>query len=76
LLPVSINQAFGGCFCSRELRHSSSARCFLLGVFSLIIGALLLGSPLTTALAVPFVFGILLLIEGVALIVFAFRVKG
>jgi uncharacterized membrane protein HdeD (DUF308 family) len=25
---------------------------------------------------VPFVFGILLLIEGVALIVFAFRVKG
>ena len=49
---------------------------FLLGIFSLIIGALLLGSPLTTALAVPFVFGILLLIEGVALIVFAFRVKG
>jgi uncharacterized membrane protein HdeD (DUF308 family) len=49
---------------------------FLLGIFSLIIGVLLLGSPLTTALAVPFVFGILLLIEGVALIVFAFRVKG
>ena len=49
---------------------------FLLGIFSLIIGVLLLGSPLTTALAVPFVFGILLLIEGVALIIFAFRVKG
>jgi uncharacterized membrane protein HdeD (DUF308 family) len=49
---------------------------FLLGIFSIIIGVLLLGSPLTTALAVPFVFGILLLIEGVALIVFAFRVKG
>jgi H+/gluconate symporter-like permease len=28
------------------------------------------------ALAVPFVFGILLLIEGVALIIYAFRVKG
>jgi len=49
---------------------------FILGVMSLIFGFLLLGSPLTTAYAVPFVFGILLLIEGVALIVFAFRVKG
>ena len=49
---------------------------FLLGIVSVLIGILLLGSPLTTALAVPFVFGILLLIEGIALIVFAFRVKG
>jgi len=49
---------------------------FLLGVVSLLIGLLLLGAPLTTALAVPFVFGILLAIEGVALIVYAFRVKG
>jgi uncharacterized membrane protein HdeD (DUF308 family) len=49
---------------------------FLLGIVSLLIGILLLGSPMTTALAVPFVFGILLLIEGVALIIFAFRVRG
>ena len=49
---------------------------FLLGIASLLIGILLLGSPMTTALAVPFVFGILLLIEGVALIIYAFRVKG
>jgi uncharacterized membrane protein HdeD (DUF308 family) len=49
---------------------------FILGIISLLIGVLLLGSPVTTAFAVPFVFGILLLIEGVALIVFAFRVKG
>lgn len=49
---------------------------FLLGVVSLLIGVLLLGAPLTTALAVPFVFGILLAIEGLALIVYAFRVKG
>jgi uncharacterized membrane protein HdeD (DUF308 family) len=49
---------------------------FLLGIAGVLIGVLLLGSPLTTALAVPFVFGILLLIEGVALIVYAFRVKG
>jgi uncharacterized membrane protein HdeD (DUF308 family) len=48
---------------------------FLLGIASLLIGVLLLGSPMTTALAVPFVFGILLLIEGIALIIFAFRVK-
>lgn len=36
---------------------------FILGVISAIIGILLLSSPLTTAIAVPFVFGILLLIE-------------
>ena len=46
---------------------------FLLGAVSVLIGLLLLGAPMTTALAVPFVFGILLLIEGIALIVFAFR---
>lgn len=49
---------------------------FLLGIVSLIIGALLLGAPVATAIAVPFVFGILLLIQGVAQIVYAFRVKG
>jgi uncharacterized membrane protein HdeD (DUF308 family) len=48
---------------------------FILGVFSLIIGILLLGSPSATALAVPFVFGILLLIQGVAQIVWAFKVR-
>jgi len=48
---------------------------FLLGAVSVLIGLLLLGAPMTTALAVPFVFGILLLIEGIALIVFAFRAK-
>jgi uncharacterized membrane protein HdeD (DUF308 family) len=36
---------------------------------------LLLGSPLTAALAVPLVFGILLLIQGIALIVLALRVR-
>ena len=48
---------------------------FILGVISTIIGVLVLSSPLNAALAVPFVFGILLLIEGVALIIWAFRVK-
>jgi uncharacterized membrane protein HdeD (DUF308 family) len=40
-----------------------------------LIGLLLLGSPMAATLAVPFVFGILLLIEGVALIIYAFRVR-
>jgi uncharacterized membrane protein HdeD (DUF308 family) len=48
---------------------------FLLGIASVLIGLLLLGSPMAATLAVPFVFGILLLIEGVALIIYAFRVK-
>jgi uncharacterized membrane protein HdeD (DUF308 family) len=34
-----------------------------------------LSSPVAATLAVPFVFGILLLIEGIALIVWAFRVR-
>ena len=48
---------------------------FILGAISLLVGLLLLGSPVAAALAVPFVFGVLLLIEGVALIVLAFRVR-
>jgi uncharacterized membrane protein HdeD (DUF308 family) len=48
---------------------------FILGVINLLIGILLLSSPVMATLAVPFVFGILLLIEGVALIVWAFRVR-
>ncbi|MGH6735909.1 MAG: HdeD family acid-resistance protein [Methyloceanibacter sp.] len=48
---------------------------FIFGVINFIIGLILLGSPMAAALAVPFVFGILLLIEGVALIIWAFRVR-
>src|SRR5271165_2265805 len=48
---------------------------FILGAISLLIGLLLLSSPVAAALAVPFVFGVLLLIEGVALIAWAFRVR-
>jgi len=46
---------------------------FILGVINLLIGALLLSSPATAALAVPLVFGVILLIEGVGLIIVAFR---
>jgi uncharacterized membrane protein HdeD (DUF308 family) len=39
------------------------------------IGFLLLSSPVMAALAVPFAFGVLLLIEGAALISWAFHVR-
>jgi uncharacterized membrane protein HdeD (DUF308 family) len=48
---------------------------FILGVINFVIGLLLLGAPLTAALAVPLVFGVLLLIQGVALIILALRVR-
>ena len=49
---------------------------FILGVINLIIGVLLLSSPVYAALAVPLVFGVLLLVEGVGLIVWAFSARG
>jgi uncharacterized membrane protein HdeD (DUF308 family) len=48
---------------------------FIFGGINLLIGLLLLGSPLAATLAIPFVFGVLLLIEGVGLIIWAFRVR-
>jgi uncharacterized membrane protein HdeD (DUF308 family) len=48
---------------------------FIFGGINLLIGLLLLGSPLAATIAVPFVFGVLLLIEGVGLIIWAFRVR-
>jgi uncharacterized membrane protein HdeD (DUF308 family) len=48
---------------------------FFLGVINFVIGVLLLGAPLTAALAVPLVFGVLLLIQGVALTIMALRVR-
>ena len=48
---------------------------FILGVVNVLVGLLLLGSPLAAALAVPLVFGVLLVIQGVASIVLAFRVR-
>ena len=51
------------------------AGSFILGVINILVGLLLLGRPLAAALAVPLVFGILLLVQGIGLIVFAFRVR-
>lgn len=51
------------------------AGSFIRGIISLLIGVMLLSAPLVAALAVPFVFGVLLLLQGVALIVLALRVR-
>ena len=48
---------------------------FIRGVFNLLIGILLLSAPMAAALAVPLVFGVLLVLQGAALIALAFRVR-
>jgi uncharacterized membrane protein HdeD (DUF308 family) len=48
---------------------------FIRGAINLLVGLLLLSAPMAAALAVPFVFAVLLLIQGVALILLAFRVR-
>ena len=46
-----------------------------LGAINGLVGLLLLSSPIAAALAVPAVFGVLLLIQGVGLIILAFSVR-
>jgi len=48
---------------------------FILGAINVLVGILLLGSPIAAALAVPVVFGVLLLIQGAGLVILAFRVR-
>ena len=48
---------------------------FLLGIVNVLIGLLLLSSPATAAIAVPFVCGIILLVQGVVMALWAFRVR-
>ena len=48
---------------------------FILGSINVVVGVLLLSSPVAAALAVPLVFGVLLLAQGIALIMWAFRVR-
>jgi uncharacterized membrane protein HdeD (DUF308 family) len=47
----------------------------LLAAMSLILGLILLGSPLLSAMALPFIFGVWLLIGGIAAIGAAFRLR-
>jgi uncharacterized membrane protein HdeD (DUF308 family) len=55
--------------------QGGGAGAFILGVINVLIGLLLVGRPMAAALAVPFVFGVLLLIEGVGLLISAFRAR-
>ncbi len=48
---------------------------FVLGAINVAVGLLLLGSPIAASFAVPFVFGVLLLVQGVVLTIWAFRVR-
>ncbi len=48
---------------------------FIRGAINLLIGILLLSAPMAAALAVPFVFAVLLLVQAGALIALAFRVR-
>jgi uncharacterized membrane protein HdeD (DUF308 family) len=48
---------------------------FIVGAIYVLVGLLLIGSPVAAALAVPLVFGVLLLLQGAAMIVLAFRVR-
>jgi uncharacterized membrane protein HdeD (DUF308 family) len=40
-----------------------------------LVGLLLLSAPVAAALAVPLIFGVLLLVQGVGLMIWAFRVR-
>ena len=47
----------------------------LLGILNIIIGIILLGSPLVAALILPFVVGIFAIVGGIAAMIMAFRVR-
>ncbi len=48
---------------------------FILGAINVLVGILLISSPVAAALAVPLVFGVLLLVQGVGLMILAFRLR-
>jgi uncharacterized membrane protein HdeD (DUF308 family) len=48
---------------------------FVLGIANLLIGFILLSSPATTALAVPLIFGIILMVQGILHSIWALRIK-
>jgi uncharacterized membrane protein HdeD (DUF308 family) len=64
---------------NRDRDYRSLGACWSSGrlfrIANVLIGLLLLSLPVPEALTVPFVFGALLLIQGVASIVFAFRFR-
>src|SRR5262245_26631729 len=73
VLSIGIEGLIMGVFELVRGFSGGGAGAFILGVFHVLIGLLLLGRPMAAALAVPFVFGVILLIEGVGLLIWAFR---
>ena len=55
--------------------RGAGAGSFILGVIYVLIALLLLAKPLAAAIAVPLVFGALLLVQGAALVVLAVRAR-
>ena len=53
----------------------AGAGSFILGVIYVLISLLLLAKPVAAAIAVPLVFGVLLLVQGAALIVLSLRAR-
>jgi uncharacterized membrane protein HdeD (DUF308 family) len=51
------------------------AAAFLLGSVNAMVGLLLLASPFAASFAVPVVFGFLLLVQGIGLVLWAFRLR-
>jgi uncharacterized membrane protein HdeD (DUF308 family) len=48
---------------------------YILAIVNVLIGLLLLSSPMAAGFAVPLVFGVILLAQGVAHVIWAFRVR-
>jgi len=67
-LVMGVLEIIGGC-------KGGGLGSFVLGVINVLVGLLLLGSPVAAALAVPVVFGVLVLVQGVGLMLWAFRVR-
>jgi uncharacterized membrane protein HdeD (DUF308 family) len=55
--------------------RGAGAGSLILGAIYVLIALLLLAKPLAAAIAVPLVFGVLLLVQGAALVVLALRTR-
>jgi uncharacterized membrane protein HdeD (DUF308 family) len=75
VIILGVEGLFMGAFEIIKGFQGAGAGSFILGAINLLVGVLLLSSPMAAALAVPLVFGILLLVQGVALIIWALRVR-
>jgi uncharacterized membrane protein HdeD (DUF308 family) len=75
VIVLGVQGLLMGIFQIIEGFRGGGAWSFALGVINILVGVLLLARPMAAALAVPLVFGILLLVEGLFLLIWAFRVR-